>query len=328
MRSSLNTFYRSRGSTPGAVASTSADASTDHPPYEKRSSSTSDDGSFPAEKGEGKGSPVVNSTSDLNIEQSHGIAGPSTWAAASQPDQATLSRSEDPLNSLRNYNTVILLDDSGSMWTKAQGILSRRTRWKVATQAVGQLAQKAMEYDSNGIDLLFINDCHKFSEAYNLTREAEVDKVCKSIRNSHLATPTGKRVEDLLQKYQFNLEKGFDKKLNLLIITAGAATDKVALKIAIQRHAQYLDQNGYPLDQSGIQFIQVGNDKEATAFLQELDNDLRAPWTESGNRPPRDIVDTVPYSGGEMDGATLIKILLGAINRKTNVPIRRRDLLV
>ncbi|KAI0691107.1 hypothetical protein BC835DRAFT_1279792, partial [Cytidiella melzeri] len=181
-----------------------------------------------------------------------------------------------------------------------------------ATQAVGQLAQKAIEYDNNGIDLVFINERNKAYESLKVT------KICEAIINHHFGTPTGKRVNELLEKYERDLRntRGQMKKLNILVITDGAATDMDDLVRAIAKHAKYLDTNHYPLDQTGIQFVQVGNDKTAKAFLQALDNDYRAPWAENGNKAPRDIIDTVPYTGGELSGAALIKVLLGSINRK------------
>jgi uncharacterized protein with von Willebrand factor type A (vWA) domain len=56
---------------------------------------------------------------------------------------------EDPLDMLKRYDTVILVDDSGSM---AGG------RWRTAKQALQDLAALAAEYDQDGIDIHFIND--------------------------------------------------------------------------------------------------------------------------------------------------------------------------
>jgi hypothetical protein len=71
--------------------------------------------------------------------------------------------------------------------------------------------------------------------------------------------------------------------------------------------------------QTGIQFVQVGTDPDATQFLEKLDNDFQE-WSKQGNggSPSRDIVDTVPFSGGMLTGLELIKVLIGAINRKVD----------
>lgn len=71
-----------------------------------------------------------------------------------------------------------------------------------------------------------------------------------------------------------------------------------------------LDRGQYPLSQVGIQFLQIGNDPEAREALQELDDGL------SSEHGIRDMVDTVPFSGEEMNAGLIIKTLLGGINRR------------
>lgn len=58
----------------------------------------------------------------------------------------------------------------------------------------------------------------------------------------------------------------------------------------------------------GIQFVQIGNDKDASEYLRTLDDDLAATGI-------RDIVDTTPYIG-EISSDMIIKVLLGGINRR------------
>lgn len=71
-----------------------------------------------------------------------------------------------------------------------------------------------------------------------------------------------------------------------------------------------LDRGQYPLSQVGIQFLQIGNDPEARETLQELDDGL------SSEHGIRDMVDTVPFNGEEMNAGLIIKTLLGGINRR------------
>jgi len=61
--------------------------------------------------------------------------------------------------------------------------------------------------------------------------------------------------------------------------------------------------------QLGIQIVQIGNSREATEFLRELDDDLQKKYNI------RDIVDTTPYFG-TLSSDALIKVMLGGINRK------------
>ena len=64
--------------------------------------------------------------------------------------------------------------------------------------------------------------------------------------------------------------------------------------------------------QLGIQFGQIGTDRNATHFLRQLDDAI------AGQEGVRDIVDTTPYLGGQLNAETLIKILLGGINRRVD----------
>ena len=64
--------------------------------------------------------------------------------------------------------------------------------------------------------------------------------------------------------------------------------------------------------QVGIQFVQIGSHRAATEYLRTLDDELQ------GEYHVRDIVDTTPYLGGRLNADTIIKILLGGINRRVD----------
>lgn len=98
------------------------------------------------------------------------------------------------------------------------------------------------------------------------------------------------------------------KRRNFVIITDGAASDDP--ESVIVSIARRLDAGNFPLSQLGIQFVQVGDDAEATEFLVELDDAL------SKEHNIRDMVDTVTYSGLELSPDSLIKAALGAVNRR------------
>jgi hypothetical protein len=73
--------------------------------------------------------------------------------------------------------------------------------------------------------------------------------------------------------------------------------------------AKFFQDNHFPANQLGIQFIQVGNDPGAAAFLDTLDRG-------EGLGLARDIVDTMRSNGKDLHGDVLVKALVGAINRK------------
>jgi hypothetical protein len=75
------------------------------------------------------------------------------------------------------------------------------------------------------------------------------------------------------------------KPLNLIVITDGEADDPDTLAYALAGFSDRLELGRFPLNQLGVQFIQIGNDRNATKFLKSLDDELRS---ESSGR--RDIV--------------------------------------
>ncbi|EHS63795.1 uncharacterized protein PGTG_21812 [Puccinia graminis f. sp. tritici CRL 75-36-700-3] len=100
------------------------------------------------------------------------------------------------------------------------------------------------------------------------------------------------------------------KPLNLIVITDGEGDDPDTLAHALAGFSNRLDLGRFPLTQLGVQFVQIGDDRDATRFLQALDDELKS---ELGGQ--RDIVDFTPYQGG-VTTRFLIKALLGGINKR------------
>ncbi|KAJ7619368.1 hypothetical protein FB45DRAFT_799734 [Roridomyces roridus] len=226
---------------------------------------------------------------------------------------------ENAFEILSKYDTVILLDDSGSM--ALSGSHRGVTRWEEAGQALSKLAEIAAQYDKDGIDIHFLNNRNS---ALHLKSSAEVNDVFNSVRPEGL-TPTGERLDQILKPLLLQLETcTIDpdgtprdtltneeiKRVNLIVITDGEATDSP--KHTILDAARRLSAlRNLCMIQLGIQFVQIGNDEKATQALKELDDDLHR------DGQIRDIVDTTPYSRlNPITADGLIKSLLGGINRR------------
>ncbi|OCH94283.1 hypothetical protein OBBRIDRAFT_789419 [Obba rivulosa] len=217
---------------------------------------------------------------------------------------------EDALETLRKYNTVIIVDDSGSMQGK---------RWREAREALAALADIASKYDTDGIDVCFLNNSLVGQEM----KSGEGVRALFDRVSPRGITPIGGKLEQLLLYYLDELERAkaradtgnthpLDqvKPVNYIILTDGAPTDDP--EDVIVTAARRLDAGNFPLTQVGIQFVQIGNSEDATAFLNDLDNGL-------GERyKVRDMVDTTPYLGSELNAEIIIKILLGGINRRVD----------
>ena len=146
----------------------------------------------------------------------------------------------------------------------------------------------------------------------------------------------GEKLEQLLLDYMARLEAAKQassdaeapKPVSYIVLTDGAPSELHSLpKCSVRAEhvpigddpesvivacARRLDSQHFPLGQIGIQFVQIGNDSEATTALRELDDEL------AKTHGVRDMVDTTPYTGGVLTADILAKILLGGINRRVD----------
>ncbi|KAJ7584375.1 hypothetical protein C8J56DRAFT_151001 [Mycena floridula] len=213
---------------------------------------------------------------------------------------------EDALDQLSNYDTVFIVDDSGSMREGEAG----KTYWDEAELAMKELVAKAKDYDADGVDIYFLNSEVK---AIGVKTTKEVENLFAKVEPER-GTPIAYRLELLLLEYLAELEEQAKtkqhhtlKRVNYLIITDGKPSDEP--EDVIVAAARRLEKGNFPLAQVGIQFVQVGRDKEAQKYLKDLDDVLVDKYKI------RDMVDTVPFSG-TLSGDKLVKILLGGINRQ------------
>ncbi|KAJ7584374.1 hypothetical protein C8J56DRAFT_150995 [Mycena floridula] len=208
---------------------------------------------------------------------------------------------DDALEQLSKYDTVFIVDDSLSM---------RGSRWREAKVALTDLVEKAKGYDADGVDIHFLNS----SEMERGVKETKlVDEVFAKVEPNGV-TPIGGRLKQLLDIYLETLEELKEtnehntlKRINFLIITDGQPTDEP--KDVIVAAARRLEAGHFSLAQVGIQFVQVGHDRDAQKYLKGLDDGLTEKYKI------RDMVDTFPYCEA-LTGAKLVKILVGGINRR------------
>ncbi|KAJ9112654.1 hypothetical protein QFC19_000674 [Naganishia cerealis] len=271
------------------------------------------------------------------IDHNSVSASPSTSAsAAATPPPADLAI-------LAAYDTILLIDDSGSM---------AGDRWRQVRVALMDVAGKVARVDEDGVEVHFVNS---MVEGYNLTTAGSVEKLFNKVKPSN-GTPTGAALKRILEPYMDQLEHvqrlkahgepvplGEDvKPVNVIVLTDGAATDDP--ESVIVSVASRLDRGGFPLNQVGIQFLQIGNEcelpptlhalhhmmadgllsillpkAEAREALQALDDGIKE------KHEVRDIVDTVVYNGMAVSAEHILKVLLGGIHKhldEREVPMR------
>ncbi|KAJ5642135.1 hypothetical protein N7490_006135 [Penicillium lividum] len=249
----------------------------------------------------------------------------------SQPTPPRIS-GDDPLSFLGSFDTVFLVDDSSSMYGP---------RWKEAEAAIAAIAPICTQYDSDGIDLYFLNHRNERNTYFQSSRANNSNGAYENIKSAQevreifsSVTPrggtlVGRRLHDILAPYMQRVQamqtsrdpdgtypdaEKIAKPVNIITITDGAFSDDA--ESVIVQVARILDSSqcmAVPW-QVGIQFFQIGNDKKAMAYLQELDDDLGK--CDDGNL--RDIVDTVPWRGstGTLNAEGILKCVLGAVNKK------------
>ena len=235
---------------------------------------------------------------------------------AARSPSAPQAAADSPYAFLGQFDTVFLIDDSGSMAGRS---------WRETLDALSAITPICTDQDADGIDVYFLNHRNPYGNGNlkgyaNVTSTGAVREIFQNVRPSG-GTPTGIRLHSILKQYLADLPKELEKQargqeplvkpLNIIVITDGVATDDV--ESAIISAAKKLDKMGAEPWQVGIQFFQVGCDRAAAQDLKELDDAL------ADEHGVRDMVDTVPWTG--VDGATLtaegiMKVTMGAINRR------------
>ncbi|KAI1608593.1 hypothetical protein EDD36DRAFT_104360 [Exophiala viscosa] len=245
-----------------------------------------------------------------------GAPPPYTAAPYSPADVASPMQVGDdsPYAFLREFDTVFLIDDSGSMAGRS---------WRETSAALSAIAPVCTAHDADGIDIYFLN--HRNPNSHlggytNVTTTQGVQGLFQTVRPLG-GTPTGTRLNQILKPYLVEVAESLErqahgheatvKPLNIIVITDGVPSDDV--EMVIVNAAKKLDKFGAEPWQVGVQFFQVGREPEAAENLRELDDSL------SEQYQIRDMVDTVPWNGEEGQELTaqgLLKICLGSVVRR------------
>ncbi|KAF1927087.1 von Willebrand factor [Didymella exigua CBS 183.55] len=223
--------------------------------------------------------------------------GPAQNAQLTMNTSSTAPTADDQYAFLKSFDTIFLIDDSGSMAGRS---------WRETGKALETITPICTERDADGIDIYFLN--HPDSSIYrNVTAARTVIEIFQTVRPGG-ATPTGQRLHKILKPYLQRYEKDPEatKPMNVIVITDGEPSDDVEAPIIAC--AKKLDKLDAPAWQIGIQFFQVGKEAGAREALKQLDDGLRE---VSGDDELRDIVDTVPLTGDddtELTGEGVLKV--------------------
>ncbi|OAA60911.1 von willebrand factor [Niveomyces insectorum RCEF 264] len=296
-------------------------------------------------------------TASTGVEPRIVISSPAASNASLASSRLTadaVTTPEDPYAFLASFDTVFLIDDSGSM---------AGTPWREVQAVLANITPICTAHDADGIDVYFLNHRSTGSTAtavpagkaaggyYNVCDAATVARIFQAARPTG-CTPTGGRIHSILRpylrRYAAQLRACEDcggpdpadtiKPVNLIVITDGVPTDE--LDGVLVQAARKLDAFDAPPYQVGVQFFQVGREAGAAAYLQHLDDNLAATarggqTNGTGGGGVRDMVDTVTWDaytrrgGGGVAGLTadgILKVVLGAVvKRLDRQPTRHGD---
>ena len=197
---------------------------------------------------------------------------------------------------LASFDTVFIVDDTSSMQAPADSNDERnftpdpvQTRWDLLEDSLRHVADKAIEYDKDGVDVIFLK-CEHLSES-NIDDSNRLWSKLKEVR-SLLSTKQceggtfyyealQRAIEPRMSKYEEYLELRrqrrnplVPKKLNLILVTDGVADDEDEVQEYILNIAERLNELKAPKAYIGIQFVQIGDNSDASKWLQWLDDGL------------------------------------------------------
>ena len=162
----------------------------------------------------------------------------------------------------RDY--ILIIDRSGSM---------AGARWAAAREAVNALARGICEFDADGVTvILFSSDVRKFN---NVTNAVEVESLFNG--NAPSGSTNLSAALDAAFQEHFNGTRG---ETSILVVTDGSPNSESDVQTVIENAANSI---GFDHELS-ISFIQIGDDRAATRFLEKLDDRLETRF---------DIVDTM-----------------------------------
>lgn len=189
---------------------------------------------------------------------------------------------------LSEYDFVVVVDKSGSMGEPWKG----STRWLAMQESVMSFVRDIEKLDSDGIDVVELGgDC----KSYAGVTSANVREMF-----ANMSPRGGTPLHEALKKALTHAGKSAKKDM-IVIFTDGVPDDPGAAAAVIVKASNALTQD----DELTFLFIQVGDDKAATKYLQSLDDDLKG--------AKFDIVDCKTIDEAEKF-ATTAELLMAAIN--------------
>ena len=163
------------------------------------------------------------------------------------------------LRQLRDFEIVIVCDDSGSMKTPVDG--TQRTRWNELCDIVKIVIRIGVMFDSNGVDIYFLN-----RQSYLNVKDP------KTVDEAFEKPPSGftPLVPVLSRIFKSNLaERGRDKQLLVLVATDGIPTDDKGNEVIDE--LEYAMQTTRRVETTYVSFLLCTDESICVNYMREWD---------------------------------------------------------
>lgn len=210
------------------------------------------------------------------------------------------------LRQLRNFEIVIVCDDSGSMLTPVDS--QQRTRWDELCRIVKMIIPIGVMLDPTGVDIHFLNRPAHF----NVKDPKMVDDAFREPPSGF--TPLVPVLETIFQSKL--ADRGRDKKLLVLIATDGAPTDTDGDENIADFERTMRETR--KVDTTFVSFLLCTDDETCVDYMREWDGameniDVTDDYITERNRIREcQRNNNFPFSHGDY----IVKALVGAIDPK------------
>jgi Mg-chelatase subunit ChlD len=194
------------------------------------------------------------------------------------------------VNEAKEYDFMICIDQSGSMGEPSL-TLEGRTRWDEAQEFTEAFARFAEQADDDGITLITFNS---HATLYDGVKADKVHEIFITNR------PSGSTNLAAALSAAFKKKFTAGKKAIILVMTDGRPDSETEVQKVIKDAANKCEHD----EDIGVQFIQIGNDKHASEFLEQLDHNLKGAKFDIVNAMSRE----------EAEGLTVEQMLWKSIN--------------
>ena len=212
------------------------------------------------------------------------------------------------------YDVILIGDDSGSMSTTDRG--EQTSRWERLKLLVQTISFWTTLMDDDGIDVRMFNT-DIGNDGNNIGSPQSVDQLFKLCRPGGI-TPMGESIMRTIKEKKI-FEKVDKKKLKkpvlFLIITDGTPTNKRAVTDAITQCRAKVKDSRYKRRAIAFGFCQVGKDKSAQEWLNEIDEDSKIGNSIDCTSEYAEEYKEFQEKGNQLTPGTYVaKMLLGPIN--------------